>query len=728
MRSKRLLCALLALIFCLSSLLCACEKDGGDPTAPAVTQSPTEPSSDAPTDPPTQPSDPATDPVTDPATDPASQPAEPPRVVINEICAKNRGALLAPDGMDHDWIEIYNASDRPADIGGWMLSDSESNKSKFVFPAGCVIPSGGFLIVWAAGKGYITSAPGLYAPFKISSDGETVVLSDPAGLTRDLVAAPALSAGSAEIGWARTEDGGETFALCFVTPLATNEGSIYHLPTDLVSISARSGFYASAFDVTLDVPDGYALWYTTDCSDPTTSATAVEWAGERVRVTDPSDGPVHYAQINVCNASNSDIWCPDKIDQCFVLRVAAKDADGNATPVLTRCYFVGFDQKDGYEGLPIVCLTADPDGLYSKNGGLLVLNQGESAWGATVHDGKEWERQTNFTMISPDGEYLFDQEVGIKVRGTSTRGAVQKSLNVYARSAYDGNGAFVYPLFGDTRTRSLILRNDTAASHTFGQGYLQDLVADRDILTQRSMTVIVFLEGEYYGLYTLYERFCEKYVEDNYGVDEDNVWTAKKFAGSWGAEFDAPGCEPGDPGWMAAMTDLYDTLAYIGSHDMSDPACYAYVCERIDMTSLIDILCAQLYLGNVDFSLAQNVSAWRAIETDPSNPWADGRWRFVMYDLDFTLNCSGKGLTFTAASNPFTDQQPWAGGGFLDFQISTNYFVRTGPGTVKASGTRIKYNFATKMMQSEEFRRQFALTFQDLGNINFDPDRVKAEA
>ena len=70
MRSKRLLCALLALIFCLSSLLCACEKDGGDPTAPAVTQSPTEPSSDAPTDPPTQPSDPATDPVTDPATDP----------------------------------------------------------------------------------------------------------------------------------------------------------------------------------------------------------------------------------------------------------------------------------------------------------------------------------------------------------------------------------------------------------------------------------------------------------------------------------------------------------------------------------------------------------------------------------------------------------------------------------------------------------------------------------
>ena len=540
---------------------------------------------------------------------------------------------------------------------------------------------------------------------------------------RDTVAVPGVDGVDRDWSYARVIDAGQSWAICRATPSAGNEGSILQLPSDVFSVSADSGFYDDAFDVTFTVEEGYTLKYTTDCSDPLTSGTATVWEGESVLVYDPSSDPVRFANINVQNASGRYQWAPEQIDKCFVLRVVAVDASGVASEVSTRCYFVGFDQKDGYSGLPVVCLTSDPDGLYSKNGGLFVLNNGESSWSASTHDTRDWERQTNFTMFGADGQYLFDQEVGIKVRGTSTRGMVQKSLNVYARAEY-GDKEFSEAVFGQ-RTRSLILRNDFHNIHHLGQGYLQDLIADRDVLTQRSYPVLVFLEGEYYGIYMLYERFSENFVEDRYGIADDNIWTAKKFAGSWGAEFDAPNTES----LLACQKDLNDIFVYIRDHDMSQKVHYDYVCSKIDMESLIDLFCFQLYIGNVDFSLAQNVSAWRAIEVDPTNPYADGKWRFVVYDLDISMVFSTKknGVTFSydVYSNPFTEDQPYAGPGFLGFTISSCYFKLSGDTLVKDTKRPIRYDFTAKMMQSPEFCEQFVRTMEDLGNFNFAPARVK---
>jgi len=642
-------------------------------------------------------------------------------VFINEVAGKNYGTHSAPDGGEYDWVELHNHASTTADVSGWTLSNTLNDLDKFVFPDGTTIPPYGYLVVWAVGKDVtVTEESGFYAPFKVSSAGETIVLGTAESTVRDMIDVPPVDGTGREWSYGRIADGGFKWAICNATPMAKNDGSVLQLPSGLFTVSADSGFYDDEFDVSLTVKKGYTLKYTTDCSDPVSSKTAITWDGETIRVYDPSSDPVRYANINVQNNSGSKMWAPSQIDKCFVLRVAAVDEEGIASEVSTRCYFVGFEGKEGYEGLPIVSLTSDPDGLYSKNGGLLVLNYGESSWGANVHDTRDWERQTNFAMFDANGNFLFDQEVGIKVRGTSTRGAAQKSLNVYARAEY-GSKEFSSEVFPQ-RTRSIILRNDFVNMHHLGQGYLQDLIADRDVLTQRSYPVQVFLEGEYYGLYMLYERFSENYVEDRYGIADDNIWTAKKFAGSWGAEFDAPDTQS----LLACQEDLNDILVYIRDHDMSQKVHYDYVCSKIDMESLIDLLCFQLYIGNVDFSLAQNISAWRVIETDPSNPYADGRWRFVVYDLDISMNGTWKSMNYDVNSNPFTDDQPFAGPGFLGFTISTNYFKLSGDTLVKDTKRGIRYDFTKKMMQSPEFCQQFVRTMEDMGNFNFAPERVKA--
>lgn len=97
-------------------------------------------------------------------------------VILNEIQASNGSTLTDPQGEYDDWIELRNLTDRDVDLTGRYLSDEANNPRKWAFPAGTLIPAGGYLLVWADEDGLAT--PGLHASFKLSSLGETIYLTD----------------------------------------------------------------------------------------------------------------------------------------------------------------------------------------------------------------------------------------------------------------------------------------------------------------------------------------------------------------------------------------------------------------------------------------------------------------------------------------------------------------------------------------------------------------------
>ncbi len=107
-------------------------------------------------------------------------PANRSTVVINELMAANDKTVLTPGGKFEDWVELFNRGERPVDVSGFFLSDSGESPRKWSFPAGTIIPAGGYLVIWAdknprAGRG-------LHAGFKLSRDGEGVYFSDSKGL------------------------------------------------------------------------------------------------------------------------------------------------------------------------------------------------------------------------------------------------------------------------------------------------------------------------------------------------------------------------------------------------------------------------------------------------------------------------------------------------------------------------------------------------------------------
>lgn len=126
-------------------------------------------------------------------------------VVINELLPVNKSVAADQDGEFDDWIEMYNCGNVTLDLGGYYLTDSKSNLTKWMIPQGTQINAGGYLIFWTDSD---TIQNGLHTNFKLSSDGEKVFFVTPDRLIIDKVDYPAQSL---QLSYSRVPDGSGSF-------------------------------------------------------------------------------------------------------------------------------------------------------------------------------------------------------------------------------------------------------------------------------------------------------------------------------------------------------------------------------------------------------------------------------------------------------------------------------------------------------------------------------------
>ena len=136
-------------------------------------------------------------------------------VVINELMASN-STILDPQGDADDWIELKNTGPTALDLSGMYLSDDRANPLKWQFPAGTTIAAGGYLLIWADNDE--GDSPGLHTNFKLSADGESVVLSDTDANGNALIDAVDFPALGRDVSYGRTPEGSGSFR---IRPAAT---------------------------------------------------------------------------------------------------------------------------------------------------------------------------------------------------------------------------------------------------------------------------------------------------------------------------------------------------------------------------------------------------------------------------------------------------------------------------------------------------------------------------
>jgi len=109
-----------------------------------------------------------------PGTDESAIVPDPGAVVINEVLAHSHADAA-------DWIELHNTTDTTIDIGGWFLSDSSSNLTKYQIAAGTRIAPHGYIVFYEDQHFDNPSAPGCYQPFALNENGEQIFLSSAEG-------------------------------------------------------------------------------------------------------------------------------------------------------------------------------------------------------------------------------------------------------------------------------------------------------------------------------------------------------------------------------------------------------------------------------------------------------------------------------------------------------------------------------------------------------------------
>lgn len=110
-----------------------------------------------------------------------------PAIYINEFISSNRHGISDEDGDQEDWIELYNPGDQPISLEGYALTDDLEGPRRWVFPAVTIQPKG-YLLVFASGKDRRDPDTGyLHTNFRISRDGEDLMLTNAQGETLDWI-------------------------------------------------------------------------------------------------------------------------------------------------------------------------------------------------------------------------------------------------------------------------------------------------------------------------------------------------------------------------------------------------------------------------------------------------------------------------------------------------------------------------------------------------------------
>ncbi|UCE48204.1 MAG: lamin tail domain-containing protein, partial [Phycisphaerales bacterium] len=97
----------------------------------------------------------------------------------------NPGAVVINEVMSHsnagpDWIELYNTTSEPINIGGWYLSDNDRSDPclmKYRIADGTTIDANSYIVFYEDANFNNPSDPGYRVPFGLSENGEEACLS-----------------------------------------------------------------------------------------------------------------------------------------------------------------------------------------------------------------------------------------------------------------------------------------------------------------------------------------------------------------------------------------------------------------------------------------------------------------------------------------------------------------------------------------------------------------------
>ena len=581
------------------------------------------------------------------------------RIRINEVCTSNLTCYINEEGTAPDWIELYNEGEKDVDLSGYVLSKTNGDKNAFTLPQ-VVLKGGDYLIIpmgeqtenyfdpeasfslssfLLTGKA-IPEEKKLVTNFRLSAEGDHLFLFDRVGTRIDYVEIPPLYA---DTSYARTDEG---FMISEPTPGEKNSGRKADIPTlEKPRFSIEGGFYNEPVTLSLYGPQGVSIYYTTDGSDPTPDSTL--YTGP-IRLTDVSGEENKLsARTDVSPGFELSLFSipKDPVPKANVVRAACFDENGAFSETETASYFIGYDGKEGFVSYPVVSLVTDPDNFFGDENGIYVLGKEYEKYRKELEEGKAeeadpwvwipanylqrgqlYEREVHIEYFDTNRVHSASQSAGARIKGNSSRSLAQKSLNLYARAAY-GKDHFDPPMtLGSLSRHSLTLYSGAQDMDLKIQDMLgAELLSDKDVAVLSEKPCQVFLNGEYWGLYLITERYDAAFLNEHFGIPEDEAVIIK--------------AEELVAGTQADLLEYEKLKDFVRNSDFSKEENYRQFQELVDIDSFLNYYCAEIFFGHeTDWPVYNSACFKSRTRSGDGGKYRDGRWRYMLYDVNGLMN------------------------------------------------------------------------------------------
>lgn len=460
------------------------------------------------------------------------------------------------------------------------------------------------------------------------------------------------------------------------------------------------GFYTSNVTLELSAAVGEQIYYTLDGGIPDLNSSLYL---APILVSDRSDDEPQLAYISDISHNYSP-WVPPSGPVQLITVVRARSfKDGEWGETFTASYIVTEEGPQRYN-VPLVSLVTQKEHLFDYETGIYVLGKiyddyKRSYPGSAdalntpanyTQRGDKWERTAHIELFESNGERPLAMNIGIRMHGGGSRAFQQKTFRLYSRSEY-GTSRFRYQLFPNKdldNYNRLILRNSGQdwMKTSLRDGFMQTLVRHLPFETLAYKPAVLFLNGEFWGIANIRERYDKFYLSTNFDVDEDNI---DYLTGNASVE--------------EGTADHYNAmLNYIRNGGVSSMDRYHYVQTQMDTESFKYYNLANIYYNNRDWP-HNNIDFWRnKVDYDPNaGPGVDGRWRWMMFDTDF-------GFAWTDRHTDAT----------YNWQVSQDYLSQ-------ASRPNHWSSFLLyELLKNDEFKRDFINAYRDLMNTTFRKKRV----
>ena len=510
-------------------------------------------------------------------------------IIINELMSSNSFYMAHNGNQFYDWIELYNNSEQAISLSNYYLTTNYDDRKMYALPDSVLMP-GGYCIIMASGDVSLSNEYYYHANFKLSSGTGLFLFHED-----DLIDSSFIYSIPRGYSYGRGIQNGHYY-YTNPTPGAVNsEVGLRRLMYEPTFVTP-GGVYnnVSSLKVELDNSIYTDIYYTLDGSIPTNHS-------------------LKYTQPIALNATT-------------VVRAVSYINGSPVGDIATNSYIINENHT-----LPVMSLSM-PQSSFDY-----------------VHSniGSDFVTPAHADFYEKDSSFSIDCD--FKLYGGQSREWSKRSFSINFNNSH-----LHYKVFDNKNLQefnALVLRSGSQDQNTsmIRDEFATSLVLKYGTLdAQANKPVILYINGNYWGIYFIREKINASFIRNNYNVGGTTNITNYNYYVEEGSN-----------------SDMLKLRNYVGYHDMTQEANYNHVSTLLDIDNYIDFWAFQYIVNNND------IHNYRYY----NNPnVAGGKIRMILFDLDYALLRNYGTSYFNYIQNP-TDSQSFVDTTILS-QLMKNYQFR----------------------------------------------------